>query len=216
MVSYESVRIRRYQASDHDALYRICLQTADNGQDATAMFRDPELPGHLYVGPYVTVAPSLAFVAEDSAGVGGYIVGVLNTQAFEDHLEQRWWPTLRLRYPEPSPDTATRLSTPEQYALHDIHHPFGAPPVVTSRFPSHFHINLLPRMQGRGTGRRLVDTLVSRLRLQASPGLHLLVGDSNQKAVGFYRHIGFTELPRTGTHIFTMQLSGSTVSPSSS
>ena len=39
-------------------------------------------------------------------------------------------------------------------------------------------------------------------------GVHLLVGRSNQRAVGFYRHIGFTELPATDVHIFGMDLSG--------
>jgi ribosomal protein S18 acetylase RimI-like enzyme len=207
-VDSKRVWIRGYRAGDLDAVYRVCLQTACNGQDGTAQFRDPELPGHVYVGPYVTFEPSLAFVAEDEAGVGGYIVAALDSRAFEHRLQQGWLPKLRARYPEPSPDAAEGLSEQERFALHYIHHPFGAPEAVTERFPSHLHINLVPRMQGRGTGRRLVATLTSRLREQASTGLHLMVGDSNQRAIGFYRRIGFTELPATGVHIFGMQLAG--------
>jgi hypothetical protein len=37
-------------------------------------------------------------------------------------------------------------------------------------------------------------------------GAHLLVARSNQRAIGFYRHIGFTELAATGVHIFGMDL----------
>jgi ribosomal protein S18 acetylase RimI-like enzyme len=204
-VASDPVRVRGYRAGDLDALYLICLRMADNGQDATALFHDPELPGHVYVGPYLTYEPSLAFVAEDAAGVGGYIVGALDTRAFEHGLEQSWWPTLRARYPAPSRDAGDRLSQPEQFALHDIHHPFGAPQTVTERFPSHLHVNLVPRMQGRGAGRRLIATLAARLCGQGSAGMHLLVGDSNQQAIGFYRHIGFTELSATGVHIFGVQ-----------
>jgi hypothetical protein len=37
------VRIRPYRPSDLDALYRICLLTGDEGQDATSLFADPHL-----------------------------------------------------------------------------------------------------------------------------------------------------------------------------
>jgi ribosomal protein S18 acetylase RimI-like enzyme len=61
-------------------------------------------------------------------------------------------------------------------------------------------------MQGRGTGRRLVMALISSLRDHDSRGAHLLVARSNRRAIGFYRHIGFTELAATGVHIFGMDL----------
>lgn len=202
----EPALIRGYQPGDLDVLYGICLQTADSGQDATSLFSDPRLPGHVYVAPYVTFEPSLAFVAEDAAGVGGYILAALDSPAFDRQLEQHWWPALRARYPEAPPDQAERLSLPERYAVHDIHHPFSVPPDVIERFPSHLHVNLVPRLQGHGTGQQLVATLLSGLRDHGSRGVHLLVGYSNQRAVGFYRHIGFTELPATGLHIFAMNL----------
>jgi ribosomal protein S18 acetylase RimI-like enzyme len=205
-VDREPVLIRRYRPYDLDLLYRICLQTADSGQDASALFRDPELPGHVYVAPYVTFEPSLAFVAEDTAGVRGYIVAALDSQAFDERLEQDWWPALRARYPEPPAAQAEGLSLPERYAVHDIYHPFGAPAEVAERFPSHLHVNLVPRMQGRRTGRQLTATLMSSLRDLGSRGVHLLVGNSNQRAAGFYRHIGFTELPASNAHIFAMNL----------
>jgi hypothetical protein len=91
-VDSEPARIRPYQPDDLDELYRICVQTADNGQDATSMFRDPRLPGHVYAAPYALFEPSLAFVAQDAGGVGGYIVAALDSQAFEQRLERDWWP----------------------------------------------------------------------------------------------------------------------------
>ncbi len=202
----EPARIRGYRPDDLELLYGVCLQTANGGQDATRLFRDPRLPGHVYLAPYVTFEPSLAFVAEDAAGVGGYIVAALDSAAFGRRLEQDWWPALRARYPELPSDQAERLPLPELLAVQEIHHPFGAPPEVVERFPSHLHINLVPRMQGRGTGRQLIATLMSGLRDHGSRGVHLLVGRSNQRAVGFYRHVGFTELPAGGLHVFGMKL----------
>ena len=204
----EPGRIRSYRPGDLDAIYRVCLQTAGHGQDGTALFGDPELPGHVYAGPYATFEPSLAFVAEDAAGVGGYIVAALDSLTFRHRLERDWWPGLRDRYPEPPPEAAGHLSLQERRAIGNIHRPFGAPDAITRRFPSHLHINLVSRMQVRGIGRRLVAALISQLRAQESAGLHLLVADSNQAAMGFYRHIGFTELPGNDPHIFTMPLAG--------
>jgi ribosomal protein S18 acetylase RimI-like enzyme len=68
------------------------------------------------------------------------------------------------------------------------------------------HIDLVPRMQGRGIGRPLIETLAAALRVQGSRGLHLFVGDRNKRAQGFYRHVGFTELSAEGVHIFVMDL----------
>lgn len=202
----ESARIRRYRPDDLDDLYLICLQTADNGEDATPLFRDPRLPGHVYAAPYAIFEPSLAFVAEDGAGVGGYVVGALDSQAFAERLERDWWPALRTSHPEPPQEQADGLSMPEQHALNDIHHHWGARHATVERYPAHLHIDLLPRLQGRGIGRRLIAALTSALRDQDSPGVHLLVGRANQGAAGFYGHVGFTELPSANARVFAMDL----------
>ncbi|MBV9418161.1 MAG: GNAT family N-acetyltransferase, partial [Alphaproteobacteria bacterium] len=84
--------IRPYEARDLEALYDICLKTGDAGQDASAMYRDPKIIGHIYAGPYGTLEPENCFVLEDKAGVGGYIIGTCDTHVFEQRLEREWWP----------------------------------------------------------------------------------------------------------------------------
>ncbi|HLY78832.1 MAG TPA: hypothetical protein VKQ70_05630, partial [Caulobacteraceae bacterium] len=74
--------IRDAQPGDLDAVYRIALATGDSGQDAAALYADPKLVGHLYAAPYAVLAPQFALVVEDELGVGGYIVGALDTLAF--------------------------------------------------------------------------------------------------------------------------------------
>jgi ribosomal protein S18 acetylase RimI-like enzyme len=104
------------------------------------------------------------------------------------------------------------LPIQERHALQNIHHHWNTADELASRFPAHLHIDLLPRIQGRRIGRRLIEALVASLRDQGSPGLHLTVGDGNPKAVGFYRHVGFDEVPAaelypaTGLHVFVMDL----------
>lgn len=189
--------IRPYRPSDLGALYRICLLTGDDGQDATSLYQDPSLPGHFFAAPYGLFEPSLAFVAEDTAGVGGYILGALDTQAFEERLERTWWPHLRARYPDPPASVPEEQLTPDQHLAHMIHHRWRTPERLAARYPSHLHIDLLPRLQARGLGRQMIKTLIAALRDQGSPGVHLHVPRGNQHAPGFYRRVGFTELPAT-------------------
>lgn len=208
----DPARIRPYHPDDLDDLYRICLLTADNGQDATALFSDPELPGHVWMAPFVIFEPSFTFVAQDDQGVAGYVVATVDCRAFEQRLSDDWWPALRVRYPEPAPEVAQAGPALARYALNDIHHPWDTVDELACRFPSLMHIDLLPRLQGRGFGQRLIETLAASLREHGSPGLHLIVSGGNQKAIGFYRHVGFTEIPAedffpaADLHIFAMDL----------
>ena len=211
-----SVRIRGYQPGDLADLYRICLLTADSGRDATALYTDPRLPGEIYAAPYGVFEPGLAFVAEDDEGVGGYVLGALDTAAFEERLERDWWPATRLAHPEPSPEVAAGLTPIAGYALHDIHHPWTTPVKLNRRYPSHLHIDLRPRLQGQGLGRKLIAALLEQLARQGSRGLHLKVGRDNKRAVAFYRHLGFAEypaatlgpeFPASHLHVFTLKLS---------
>src|SRR3979490_2744162 len=112
--------IRNYRPGDLGALYRICLETGDAGKDATQIYRDPRVLGHVYAAPYGVHAPESALVAEDEQGVGGYILGPVDTRAFEKTLEAFWWPKLRDVYADPSAKTAASWSADERmhYLIH--------------------------------------------------------------------------------------------------
>jgi ribosomal protein S18 acetylase RimI-like enzyme len=182
--------IRALRREDRDALYAICLKTGDAGQDATALYRDPELLGHLYAGPYAALEPESGFVLEDEEGVGGYIVGALDTYVFETRLEAEWWPALRARYANPE-----AWPEPEHHLVRSIHKPWRTLKRITEPYPSHLHINLLPRFQG-GWGRRMMDRWLAAMRERGSPGAHLGVGMRNERAVKFYLRYGFKEFRR--------------------
>jgi ribosomal protein S18 acetylase RimI-like enzyme len=184
--------IRPYEPRDLDDLYRVCLATGDNGADATHLYDDPRLVGHIYAAPYGVLSPETAFVVEDAAGVAGYIVGALDTRAFAAHAEASWWPTLRPLYPDPS-GTPFEAWSADQLRGYMIHHPSHAPDALLDRFPSHLHINLLPRLQGRGLGRRLFDLWFETLADMGSIGAHLGVSGANIRAQTFYRAYGLTE-----------------------
>ena len=185
------VAIRAFRPNDLDNLYRICLETAAGG-GATAN-RDPRLVGYVYAAPYALLSPRCVFVVEDRHGVGGYILGAPDTRSFEARLEAEWWPGLREIYTDPS-DTPRAGWSLDQLMIYRIHHPHSAPGEIVEGYPSHLHINLLPRLRGRGFGRRLMDRWLLAIQEMGSHGAHLAVGATNLRAIRFYRACGFQEL----------------------
>lgn len=182
--------MRPYAARDLDALYDVCLRTGDSGRDATGLYAVQRLIGDAYVGPYVAFEPALATVLDDGAGAEGYVIGALDTRAFERRCEREWWPVLRRRYPLRS----ARAGSRDERLVALIHQPPRAADHVVQEHPSHLHVDLLPRWQGGGWGRRLLEHLFDQLAEAGSPGVHLGVGRANERAVGFYERLGFTVL----------------------
>jgi ribosomal protein S18 acetylase RimI-like enzyme len=184
------MKIRLYEPPDEPRLYEICLRTGDAGGDATGKHADPSLPGHIFVGPYLALAPQFAFVLDPGNGTpAGYVLGALDTEAFAAACEESWWPALRQRYPE-----VGEPRTPDERLVSFIHHPPSWPVEITTRYPSHLHIDLLPEAQGQGHGRALMECLFRALAGAGSPGVHLGVARANERAIGFYRRLGFVEL----------------------
>lgn len=193
--------IRRATLQDLPGVYRVCLQTGDSGKDATGLYRNPDLLGHVYVGPYLVGRPAHSFVAADAQGVAGYSFAAANTRAFEAWEKAEWWPALRKQYP------ITDGTTPDDHAIRLLHFPEAAPDGVVAEYAAHLHIDLLPRIQGQGLGRALIEAVLGSLREKGARGVHLGVGEENENATQFYRHLGFEVLAvRPGVRFLGMNL----------
>ena len=185
------VKIRRAVRPDLEDLYVISLATGHHGGDATHLYSDPKLMGHIYSAPYLMLSPDTCFVAEDEQGVAGFAVGVISTGWFENHLEQDWWPNLRARYT--LIDKAKREArAADQKRIHAIHYPKTAPTAVVSKFPSHLHLNLLPRLQGQGVGGSLLNAWLLMARNLGAEGVHVGVNEHNRRALRFWSKHGFS------------------------
>jgi ribosomal protein S18 acetylase RimI-like enzyme len=183
-------RIRPYEPRDLERLYEICLRTGAAGEDATDLVVDPRLFGELYAAPYGVLEPEHALVVEDGTGRAvAYALGALDTRAFDARGEAEWWPALRERHPVGSGGNDL-----DELLISMIHRPHPRDDAVLDEHPSHLHIDLLPEVQGQGWGRRLMTAMEERLAADGSPGVHLGVSDQNQRALGFYLHVGYREL----------------------
>ena len=61
-------------------------------------------------------------------------------------------------------------------------------------FPAHLHIDMVPRVQGQGFGKRLIDRWLGIVHGMGARGVHLGVGEANRRAVRFYNAYGFQRL----------------------
>lgn len=190
--------IRPARPGDEPGAYHVCLKTGDSGKDGEPFYRDdPDALGRIFVGPYLKFEPELSLILEDAPGICGYALGAFDTRGFFARYETEWRSDLCLRFPAPQGDPSQW--TRAQQIHHLYHHPDYFQPEPHDVYPSHLHIDLLPRAQGRGYGRRMLEQVMARLRQRGSPGAHLGVSTVNLPAIGFYQRLGFVELIRTGS-----------------
>ena len=185
--------IRPVRASDLAALHEISLATGHVGADAAGLYADPLMVGHIYSAPYGVLAPRLALVAEDAAGVAGFTVGAVDTAAWEALLERQWWPALRQRYADPGQEVSPGWNADQRRAFM-FHHPAAVPEAVSASHPAHLHLNLLPRLQRRGVGAELLAAWLAVARRHGARCVHVGVNRANTGAIGFWQTQGFRPL----------------------
>jgi GNAT superfamily N-acetyltransferase len=191
------VNLRAFREGDLDALYAISLATGLAGGDASHLHGDGRLIGHIYSAPYALLRPGIVLVAEDAQGVAGYVAGVTDTAAWEERLEEAWWPRLRQAYPDPT-GLARETLTADQRRAYGIHHPVRTPAAITGPYPGHIHMNLLPRQQGRGVGRRLLRVWLEAALPDGRGAFHVGVNGGNSGGLAFWTAQGFSRLDLPG------------------
>ncbi len=179
-------KIRPYHPSDLTSLYRICLQTGDSGNDASKIYDDPDILGHIYAAPYVVFEPDICFVSTYLDRPYGYILGTRDSVNFFEWCEKEWFPTLRNQYGLPDSNDDSRQAG----IIKLLHKQFKADADL-SDYPAHLHIDILPEAQGQGLGRKLIHVFIDKLCELNIKGLHLEVGKKNKGAIIFYERIGF-------------------------
>lgn len=181
-----SFEIRPYCKEDLNALYNICLQTANSGKDASHLFNNKELIGSYYSAPYGLFEADVCFVVCHNNEVCGYIVGCKSSEDFSKQCESNWFPMLRKKYPLGS-DSISALNT----RLISLTHEGYQPRPEFKDYPAHLHINLLAHTQGHGLGVKLIKTFIDNLKKLNVSGVHLEVSSDNKAAIAFYEKIGF-------------------------
>ncbi|KZO90502.1 acyl-CoA N-acyltransferase [Calocera viscosa TUFC12733] len=195
------LHLRPGTAADAPALSKICLLTGNFGTSAEHLHTHRELLGLVYAEPYVRMQGTYAFVLvhtpeqkqkEGPEQVVGYIIGAYDTPAFEAEMAREWFPPLAEKYPVGGEGT---LLDKWFYRL------FANPPRtaedVTSLYPSHLHIDILPSYQRSGWGRKMVDTVVRHLSSRGYRGVWAGIDSRNEEGRKWYVKLGFRRVEST-------------------
>jgi len=184
--------LRPYRPTDLDAIYDICVRTADRGADARGMYLDDRLMGDIFAAPYATLEPQHAHIVDDGTGTAvGYVLGTADTATFARRYRDEWLPATSRRYPEPADPPVT----PDDMMLTLHLQPERMVVPALADYPAHLHIDLLPEWQGKGWGRRLMDAFLAGVHEAGALKVHLGVAPANTAARAFYHRLGFHEIP---------------------
>jgi ribosomal protein S18 acetylase RimI-like enzyme len=176
--------VRAYRPTDLDAVYDICVRTAEGGDGVLGVYSSDRLIGDIFAAPYVTHEPQHAHVLDDGEGNAvGYILGTANTAAFVGWYRDEWLPATV--YPPSARDD-------NMLALHQRPERMLVPELAA--YPAHLHIDLLPDWQGKGFGRELMVAFLAGLAEAGVGGVHLGVVSTNVSARAFYDRLGFREI----------------------
>ena len=183
--------IRGYRPADLDAVYDICVRTADGGSDARGMYGSDRLMGDIFAVPYVTREPEHAHVLDDGTGTAvGYVLGTADTATFVRWYREAWLAATAGRYPEPADPPVT----PDDFMLRLHRRPERMIVPELTGYPAHLHIDLLPEWQGKGWGRELMAAFLAGLTEAGVTRVHLGMLSTNVAARAFYDRLGFHEI----------------------
>ena len=152
---------------------------------------NPDLLGHVYVGPYVVGEPAHALVAADEDGVAGYCLAARDTR----RVRGLGGVSLVAVAPRPVPAARRRHARTRRSSRSSTSRP-SRPPAILEAYPAHLHIDLLERVRGTGIGRRLIERQLQSLADAGAAGCHLDVAAANANAIAFYGHLGWEVLER--------------------
>ncbi|EGD82363.1 hypothetical protein PTSG_03030 [Salpingoeca rosetta] len=179
--------------SDRDYLYDLCIKAGRAGADPQKVYECPTILGDRWVGPYLSLPGCLAYVLEDNQGVCGYVLAAIDSRAFYRDLQSLYLPSVAGKYTPPAEPRSNWK--PVDHLLHELLNPtFYIDEDIMKSYPSHLHIDLLPRAQNQGNGRRLINLLLRNLQACGSVGVHLEVPAESAGAHRFYERLGFSPL----------------------
>lgn len=185
----EIIEIIPYASSDLDNLYSICLITGESIKAETNLYKDSKLLGHFYAAPYAVLEPELTFIVSLDGQPSGYILGTKDSEKFKQKTEEAWFPSLRDKYQMPEEND----NSPDAAMIRLIHQGYNLKKEFVN-YPAHLHINLLPVMQGKGFGKKIMLTFTQKLKELNVSALHLEVGKKNIGAIRFYKRMGFHQI----------------------
>ena len=184
------IEIRQCTLEDIQYIYEISYATGLDGGPANEVCKDPLKVGHYFSAPYLHFEIDICFVATVDNIPKGYVLGTTDTIKYTNWLNSTWLPKIRTQYDFGTSDNLHPLEA----FLNDVIQNDTKIDKDLIPYPGHLHIDILPELQGRGMGRKLMETFFKRCREKEVSKVHLVVSKDNPGAMAFYKKMGMYEI----------------------
>ncbi|MEM9707413.1 MAG: hypothetical protein AAF871_01365 [Pseudomonadota bacterium] len=172
--------IRPYRPEDRDAVREICCDTAYRNKGAEHYFEDREIHADYWSSYYTDVTPDEVWIAEDKGEVIGYFFGCPDTLRFRRAMARRIVPWCLLRAVWRLALGRYKNPVTRRYLWFMVTRgPGEEAPLDISKYPAHYHCNIVE--SGRGHGLYTTMTLDFLDRLDAA-GIHRIHGHITEPA----------------------------------
>jgi ribosomal protein S18 acetylase RimI-like enzyme len=171
--------IRGYNINDREQVRKICY---DNSSDNKTYRDNPELLLTLYCDYYIDKEPQNCFVATSVDKVIGYIICSENFNKYLNNYKPFMKKLIKLSF----------------VSFIDKIFANKKEKKISNKYPAHMHIDIASDYQRIGLGSRLLDALITNLKIKGVSGLHLECGADNTKAINFYKKYGFQKIGDKG------------------
>ena len=164
--------IKEYMPEYREAMEKVCLSTAS--EKARTDKKHGQFSLSMYCDEYLDRELAYMLMNEDDTPVG-YILCAKDAEQWAVHMEP---------YLEKIKDLS------EEYyegAVAQI----GFYKSFQEEYPAHMHIDIMEEYTHGGNGTKLFEALLERLKKDQVKGLILGVAKSNERAVSFYKKMGF-------------------------
>jgi ribosomal protein S18 acetylase RimI-like enzyme len=197
----DEVKIKPYQQSDRDDVFRIAADTAFFGAPVEAFLDDRRLFCDAFVRYYTDYEADYAWVACKDDKVVCYLTGCIDTAAqHKRYLRNTIAPLvgriLQGKYKLGSKTwrfvRALLGGVVRQEYLH----------LNYDEYPAHLHINVDVASRGQGLGQKLMDAYLNQIRGLSVPGVTLDTTNLNEAACRLYEKQGFQLLNRRETRVW--------------
>ncbi|MFC4374890.1 GNAT family N-acetyltransferase [Nocardia halotolerans] len=185
------MEIRAFTEADGAAL-RDLSNDVGEGSPTGTLWGHPESEAAVYLYPYMELEPDSLFLAVDNGYLVGYLTGCVDSTTFPSEPERFESAIRRHRLIfRRKPATFFARAVADTLIAKARRQPISGE-LIDPRWPSHLHINLLPRARGTGAADALMHHFLDHAAASGSPGCYLQTLVENTRAVRFFERMGFT------------------------
>lgn len=171
------MKVAPYEPGHLDEMRAVCIAQASERARTSETYGLYTLL--MYCDPYVELDEGIVYLLLDDEGIArGYVIGAEDYKTWNAAFEP-----YRARIAALGPEYEDKVNEGLEF-----YESGGA------EYPGHLHIDIDERYTGGGSGRKLMEALLDHFRADGVAGIKLGVSAANERAVGFYRHMGFQKL----------------------